>query len=156
MEPQIVHNFIYIPGAPSTPGGSGMLDAKYLRWQAKIIHLFLVKFLVPTKSSHSCSNHISAWIISNVLMHRKVNMMQVMGYLMLNKAYTMEGSLLYGMVRYHLMALKGITLEDFDSSQVYKVKIGFGPHNLHNMPLKKKDAYCYWDDFQVTEPTPDF
>ena len=91
VPPQVVHDLLYIPGAPSTPGGNGMLDAKYMRWQARLIHLFVEKFLVPTKSSHAFVNHISAWVVYNVLMHNKVNMMQVMGYWMLYKAYTTEG-----------------------------------------------------------------
>ena len=156
MDLQTVLDLLYIPGTPSEPGGSGMPDAKYLKWQARLIHLFVAKFLVPTKSSHAYVNHISAWVVYHVLLHNKVNMMQVMGYWMLNKAYTTEGSLPYGMVICHLLALKGITLEDFDSSQVQKISVGFGRQNLHNMPLKKKGTFWYWDDFQVTGPTPDF
>ena len=34
--------------------------------------------------------------------------------------------------------------------------MGFGPHNIGDILLKKCSKYWYWDDYQVTGDTPEF
>ena len=74
-------------------------------------------------------------------------MVKVMGYWMNEKFNSKEVSLPYGMVLCYLLIKKGIKLSEFNSTMETTIKVGFGPKNIGNIPLKKKGQFWFWDDF---------